>query len=88
MINESGLPPPFKSVVACRPPGISRSPKRTSSAGSAGELYYGIAKAFRRLAGWIPQPCARFFMLSHRLRVNRSPFAAPLELGCENATHW
>jgi putative transposase len=27
MINESGLPPPFKSVVACRPPGISRSPR-------------------------------------------------------------
>jgi hypothetical protein len=25
MINESGLPPPFKSVVACRPPGISCS---------------------------------------------------------------
>jgi NAD(P)-dependent dehydrogenase (short-subunit alcohol dehydrogenase family) len=26
MIIESGLPPQFKSVVACRPPGISRSP--------------------------------------------------------------
>ena len=25
MINESGLPPPVKSVVVCRPPGISRS---------------------------------------------------------------
>jgi hypothetical protein len=25
MINESGLAPPFESVVACRPPGISRS---------------------------------------------------------------
>jgi hypothetical protein len=27
MINESGLPPPFKAVVACRPPGIFRSPQ-------------------------------------------------------------
>ena len=26
MINESDLPPPLKSVVACRPPGISHSP--------------------------------------------------------------
>jgi two-component system, chemotaxis family, protein-glutamate methylesterase/glutaminase len=27
MINESDIPPPFKSVVACRPPGIFRSRK-------------------------------------------------------------
>jgi hypothetical protein len=38
--------------------------KRTLSAGSAWKLYDGVAKAFRRLAGGIPQPCARFFMLS------------------------
>ena len=31
MINESGLPPPFKSVVACRPPGISRPPLLSGS---------------------------------------------------------
>ena len=40
MINESGLPPPFKSVVACRPPGISRSPSGKIDGNSVPEPFW------------------------------------------------
>ena len=47
MINESVLPPPFESVIACRPPGISRSLIGSAESGSRTEIsfLYGASEA-------------------------------------------